>query len=191
MKLARLIAALAVLWAGSAHAQTVFPTPNANVNAPGEVVMCATQAGPLSGTPFPPYVPCTAPGALPLPVAVQSNPAQALLQPPSIVTAAATGTTGAVTATLTAPGNGKTLYICGFDASAIGGTADIGPITVTGLTGGNTFTYHIASSAGGVTLNRLYTPCIPAVNANTNIAVATTADGTATAVDVNVWGVAQ
>ena len=107
----------------------------------------------------------------------------------SAYTAVATGTTGAVSASLSAPAS-KLLYICGFDVSAIGGTADLGPITVTGLTGG-TFTYHLASSAGGVTLNRTFIPCIPASAANVAIVVATTADGTASAVDVNVWGVAR
>ena len=107
------------------------------------------------------------------------------------VTGAGTGTTGAVTGTLTAVA-GKTLYICGFDVSAIGGTADVGPITVAGLAPATTsFVYHIASSAGGVTLPRRYTPCLPAATPTTNITVTTTADGTATAVDVNVWGVAQ
>jgi hypothetical protein len=107
----------------------------------------------------------------------------------AVYTAVATGTTGAVSASMSAPAS-KLLFLCGFDVSAIGGTADVGPITVTGLTGG-TFTYHLASSAGGVTLNRSFSPCIPASAVNTAIVVATTADGTASAVDVNVWGVAR
>ena len=92
-------------------------------------------------------------------------------------------------ASMSAPAS-KLRFLCGFDVSAISGTADVGPITVTGLTGG-TFTYHLASSAGGVTLNRSFSPCIPASAVNTAIVVATTADGTASAVDVNVWGVAR
>lgn len=103
------------------------------------------------------------------------------------LSAAATGTTGAVTASLAAT-SGKTNYIAGFNVSAIGGTAAVGPITVTNLIGDVTFTYHMASSASGNTLQVTFTPPIPAKAANTAIAVATTADGTASAVDVNVWG---
>lgn len=97
-----------------------------------------------------------------------------------------TGTTGAVVGTLAAMPNMRT-YICEFDVSAIGGTAAVSPITVAGLLGG-TFTYQLASSAGGVTLNRTFTPCIPASANNTAIVITTTADGTASAVDVNAFG---
>lgn len=102
---------------------------------------------------------------------------------------AATGTTGAVSAAL--GGTSNTTYICGFDVSAIGGTAAIGPITVTNLVGSKTFTYQLASSASGNLLTKTFSPCIPASATSTAITVATTADGTATAVDVNVWGYQQ
>jgi len=98
----------------------------------------------------------------------------------------ATGTTGAVTATLAANA-GKTTWICGFDVSAIGGTAAVGPVTVTGLLSG-TLTYQMSSSAAGVTLSRTFTPCLPGSAINQAIAVVTTADGTASAVDVQAWG---
>jgi hypothetical protein len=101
----------------------------------------------------------------------------------------ATGTTGAVVGTLAAA-TGKTTYICGFDVSAIGGTAAVGPITVAG-TNGASLVYELASSVAGVTLSRTFTPCIPASAANTAITVTTTADGTATAVAVNSWGFQQ
>lgn len=106
------------------------------------------------------------------------------------ITAAATGTTSAVTATLTGL-PGRTTWICGIDVSAIGGTATIGPVTISNLIGNITFTYQIASTAAGNTLSRTFQPCIPAKATNTSIAVATTADGTATAVDVNAWGFQQ
>jgi hypothetical protein len=99
------------------------------------------------------------------------------------------GTTGAVVGTLAAA-SGKTTSICGFDVSAIGGTAAVGPITVAGLTG-SSMVYQMSSSAAGVTLSRTFTPCIPASATNTAITVTTTADGTATAVDVNAWGYRQ
>ena len=98
----------------------------------------------------------------------------------------ATGTTGSVTAKLAANA-GKTTWICGFDVSAIGGTAAVGPVTVTGLLSG-TLTYQMSSSAAGVTLSRTFTPCLPGSAINQAIAVVTTADGTASAVDVQAWG---
>lgn len=98
----------------------------------------------------------------------------------------ATGTTGAVVGTLAASA-GKTTYICGFDVSGIGGTAAIGPITVAGTITASQV-YQLASTAGGVTFGMTFSPCIPASAVNTTITVTTTADGTATAVDVNSWG---
>ena len=102
------------------------------------------------------------------------------------ITGNATGSTGAVVGTLSGT-SGKTTYICGFDVSAIGGTAAVGPITVAGLTGSSSV-YQLASTAGGVTMARSFNPCIPASASNTPITITTTADGTATAVDVNSFG---
>lgn len=102
------------------------------------------------------------------------------------ITGNASGTTGAVVGTL-ANISGKTTYICGFDVSAIGGTASVGPITVAGLKG-SSMVYQLASSATGVTLNKTYTPCIPANAANTAITITTTPASGATAVNVNSWG---
>lgn len=97
-----------------------------------------------------------------------------------------TGSTGAVTATLTATA-GRTTYICGFDVSAVG-TSAVGPITVGTLIGGSSFTYQLTATSGGAFLSREFTPCIPANAAATSITVTTTADGSATAVDVNAHG---
>lgn len=178
--LAWMLALASVAGANSSFAQSTFPTPRPGVSVPGAVAMCPTLRGS--------YVPCGSPGALPFGVFVQGN-VNAVPVQPRVVTAIATGSTSAVTATLTAIPGG-TVYLCGFDVSAIGGTATIGPITVTGLFGG-TFTYQYTSSATGVTLNRSYWPCIPAAGQGTNIAIVTTADGTASAVDVQAWGVVQ
>lgn len=104
--------------------------------------------------------------------------------------ASASGTTGAVAASLPATA-GVTNYICGFTVSALGGTASVGPISVSGLVGSKTFTYQLASSATGATLTVPYQPCIPASATNSAITVTTTADGTATAVNVGVWGYQQ
>src|SRR6516164_11560844 len=50
------------------------------------------------------------------------------------ITGNANGTTGSVVGTLAGVA-GKTTYICGFTVSAIGGTADPGPVTIAGVTG--------------------------------------------------------
>lgn len=102
------------------------------------------------------------------------------------ITGAGTGSTGAVTASL-AGAVGRTTFICGLNVSAIGGSATIGPITVANLTG-NSFVVQMASTAAGNTLVVPFSPCIPASGQNTTITVTTTADGTASAVDVNMWG---
>lgn len=147
---------------GFAEAQNAWPTPGGS-EANGSVQMCVNTAGNA--------VPCsTAPAA-------------------ANVTGNGSGTTGAVVGTLAAA-TGKTTYICGFDVSAIGGTASVGPITVAGLLGGS-MKYQLASSASGVTLSKTYSPCIPASAADTAITITTTADGTASAVSVNSWGYQQ
>lgn len=120
----------------------------------------------------------------------QAYPLPVILAPGTSITGNATGTTGAVVGTLAASATGKTTYICGFDVSAIGGAATVGPIVVAGLLG-SSMTYQFASTATGVTLGRAYSPCIPASAFNTAITVTTTADGTASAVDVNSWGYQQ
>lgn len=105
------------------------------------------------------------------------------------ITGNATGTTGAVVGTLAAV-SGKTTYICGFNVYAIGGTATVGPITVAGLVGTSQVYQTDVNSAtvGKRVASEQFSPCIPASAANTAITVTTTANGTATAVDVNSWG---
>lgn len=102
------------------------------------------------------------------------------------ITGNSAGSTGAVVGTLAAT-SGKFTYICGFDVSAIGGTAAVGPVTIAGLTG-SSMVFQLSSAAASATLSRTFTPCIPASASNTAITITTTADGTATAVDVNSWG---
>lgn len=119
-----------------------------------------------------------------------TKPLPVIMDAPSgVITGNATGTTGAVVGTLAAA-TGKTTYICGFDVSAIGGTAAVGPITIAGTVTAS-LVYQLASSASGNTLSRTFTPCIPASAVNTAITVTTTADGTASAVSVNSWGYQQ
>jgi hypothetical protein len=104
------------------------------------------------------------------------------------ITGNATGSTGAVVGTLAGTA-GKTTYICGFNVSAIGGTATVGPVTVAGLVGSSqVYQLPVNAVAGQILVTQNFSPCIPASAANTAITVTTTADGTATAVDVNSWG---
>lgn len=103
-----------------------------------------------------------------------------------------TGSTGAVVGTLAAA-SGKTTYICGFNVQAIGGTATVGPITIAGLVGASQVYQTDVNSAtvGKTVASATFSPCIPASATNTAITITTTANGTATAVDVNSWGYRQ
>jgi hypothetical protein len=102
----------------------------------------------------------------------------------------ATGTTSAVVGTLAGVAN-KTTYICGFNVQAIGGTAAVGPITVAGLITASQVYQGSSSAAGGTVASASFIPCIPASAVNTAITITTTANGTATGVDVNSWGFQQ
>lgn len=130
-----------------------------------------------------------------LAVGMQS-PARAQSSVPTIIgatvaiTGNATGTTGAVTGTLTAYAN-KVTYICGFEVDAIGGTAAVGPITLAGIVGSSMVFQGSSTAAGGVVAQHNFIPCISANAIDSSITVTTTADSTATAVDVNVWGFHQ
>ena len=103
------------------------------------------------------------------------------------ITGNASGTTGAVVGTLAAVAN-KTTYICGFHIDSTGSGA-IGPITLAGIVGSS----MVFQGTAGVNnnLSQVFTPCIPASAQNTAITMTTTADGTATAVNVNTWGFQQ
>jgi hypothetical protein len=113
-------------------------------------------------------------------------PVNATTTTPTAITGNSTGTTGAVVGTLSGVAS-VTTFICGFNVSATGGTAAIGPITVAGLVG-SSMVFQFFSTATGANLTQTFNPCIPASAVNTAITVTTTADGTATAVDVNSWG---
>jgi hypothetical protein len=177
-----LILGLALLPAGAfaqSNTDTYFYTPGGGgVN--GAVGMCLNSANKA--------VPCSAAGVSPSPVAISPypfNPVTATSATP--ITGNAAGTTGAVVGTLAGTA-GKTTYICGFNVQAIGGTAVVGPITVAGLVGSSQVYQGSSTAAGGTVASVSFSPCIPANAANTAITITTTADGTATAVDVNSWG---
>lgn len=104
------------------------------------------------------------------------------------ITGNAQGTVSAVVATLAAVA-GKTTYICGIHIDATG-TGSIGPITVAGLVGSSMVFQATAGTPVSLPL-QTFTPCIPASAPNTAITITTTADASATAVDVNSWGYQQ
>lgn len=178
--LARSLALLAALGAANgAWAQGFFPTQNGSASVQGVVEMCLDQNGVvarpcdplvgrtvkiLGGVPIPPYPT----GSVP-------------------ITGIASGVAGAVVGTLAAY-PGKSTYLCNVDVSVIGGTAAVGPIVIAGLTGGS-FTYQASATvAGGLVLSRTFTPCLVSSSVNTAITITTTADGTASAVNVNASG---
>jgi len=114
-------------------------------------------------------------------------PTLAFAQAPAVppVTASATGTTGAVVATISAKAS-QINSLCGFDVISSGVTSAITPITVTGLTGG-TLTYT-GIIAGTAPFTPRFNPCIQGSAVNTAIVITTTASGSATAVSVNAYG---
>jgi hypothetical protein len=102
----------------------------------------------------------------------------------------ATGTTAAVMATLALQNSLLTLYICHADVSASATAAStIGPVTITGTAGG-TLTFQLPPIAANSAIIQSwnFTPCWPASAAATNISVTTTANSSASAVDVDALG---
>jgi len=115
-------------------------------------------------------------------------PVNSVTTAPTAITGNATGAASAVVGTLAAAAS-KTTFICGFNVSSIGGTVTIGPVTVAGLIGSSqVYQLPVNATAGQVLLTQNFSPCIPASAVNTAITITTTADATATAVDVNSWG---
>lgn len=125
-------------------------------------------------------------------IRISSTSVQTSPVPPVIaqISGNAAGTTGAVVGTLAAAAL-KTTFICGFNVQAIGGTAAVGPVTVAGLIGASQVYQGSSSVAGGSVAAASFTPCVPASAVNTAITITTTANGTATAVNVNSWGYQQ
>jgi hypothetical protein len=108
------------------------------------------------------------------------------------ITASATGTTGATTATLAANANRQT-WICGFSILANATAAATGAATVTGtVTGTLNFTQFTAPLASGIgTVSQTFAPCIPSSAINTAIAVVSAAPGAGGTVSVTAWGYQQ
>jgi hypothetical protein len=111
------------------------------------------------------------------------------------ITASATGSTAAITATLPAVA-GKTTYICGFYYTGTNATAanTATSVTINGTIGG-TMTFGFPTLAAAATvpnnipIDEEFLPCIAASGLNTAIAVNGPALGTgATQATVNAWG---
>jgi hypothetical protein len=189
MLMRRLLLSLAAL-ASVAHAQTL-PTTQPNINTTGFVQMCASGSGA--------YVPCDSPGALPQSVRIvqpTSLPITPSVQYPLgaiPITASATGTTAATTATLAAI-PGRTTYLCGLSIRANATAAATGNATVTGtITGTLNFTQWTAPLASGlgITEPSIGSFCIPASGTNQAIAVVSAAPGSGGVVSVSAWGYQQ
>jgi hypothetical protein len=109
------------------------------------------------------------------------------------VSASATGTTLATSATLPAV-PGQTTYLCGFSIRANNtGPAVTGNATVTGMLGGTlNFTQYTPSTAGTIGVAPLEPTlgpyCLPASAANTPIVVTSAPAGTGGIASVSAWG---
>lgn len=116
-------------------------------------------------------------------------------KPCTPITASATGTTGATTATLPAV-SGKTTYICGFQFMGTNATAanPATNVTITGTISGTlNFGYPTLAAAATVAntppVGEVFTPCIQASAINSAIVVNGPALGAgATLVTVSAWG---
>lgn len=106
------------------------------------------------------------------------------------ITISGTGTTGATTANLGTPSASYTIYICGFSIRANANAAVTGNATVTGtITGTLNFTQWTAVNTTGLGVTEeIFTPCIPASAANTQIAIISAAPSTGGVVSVTGWG---
>jgi len=99
------------------------------------------------------------------------------------------GTTSAVVATLAAPANGATNYLYGYTISGVGSAAAVVPVTISGILNGSIVVQvPIPITPGGVVVSQSFGIGISANGANTAIVLTTTADATATAIDVGLYG---
>jgi hypothetical protein len=105
------------------------------------------------------------------------------------ITAAATGTTTATTATLGASSTLHT-YICGFSIRANATAAASSMSSLTGVvTGTMSFLQWTAPAASGIGVTEeVFSPCIISSAINTAIAVVSAAPGTGGLVSVDAWG---
>lgn len=105
------------------------------------------------------------------------------------ITASATGTTAATTATLTGV-TGQNTYICGFRILANATGAATANATVTGtVTGTMNFTQWTAPVASGIgNVSEEFLPCIQSSAPGVSISVVSAAPGSGGVVSVTAWG---
>ena len=104
--------------------------------------------------------------------------------------ASTTGTTAAVTVTLTADA-GQVNFICGFSIRSNATAALTANSTVTGLVGNSTgnYTEWVAPNASGLGVGEMiFSPCLPGNAVNTAISVVSAAALTGGVTSVDVWG---
>jgi hypothetical protein len=170
----------ALAWAASSRAQQSFDSQgNLNVHVQGLGGLQTPQWGPLQ---------VSTPNGQPLPVL----PASQYPAASTPITASATGTTGATTATMTGQ-SGRTMYICGFQIAANATAAVTGTATITGTVSGTmSFTQFTAPLASGIGVTTSpFSPCVPASGKGVSIAVVSAAPGTNGNVSVAGWGYVQ
>lgn len=121
--------------------------------------------------------------------AVQANQVWAYPVGATPLTASATGTTGATTATLAAIG-GKTTYICGYSIRANATAAVTVTNTITGvITATLSSVMWVAPLASGLGVDeQIFSPCIPASTTGQAIAIVSGAPGAGGTVSSKGWG---
>src|SRR5271170_1146404 len=106
------------------------------------------------------------------------------LTPAATTNIISSGTTGAVTGTM--PGvTTLTNYLCSIDIEA-NGSGVVSPLTVTGIFSGSIQLFAVITAP--TSYQKTWTPCLPAHSAGSSIQITTTADATASAVEVIVSG---
>src|SRR6267142_646002 len=86
-------------------------------------------------------------------------PTNATTTTPTAITGNATGSTSAVVGTLAAAAS-KTTFVCGFNVSAVGGVATVGPVTVAGLVGSSqVYQVPVNATAGQILITQNFSPC--------------------------------
>ena len=106
------------------------------------------------------------------------------------ITASATGTTGATTATLAAAASGHTTYICSYSIRANATAAATVTDTITGvITATMSSILWVAPLASGLGVDeQIFSPCVPASATATAIAVVSGAPGSGGTVSVHATG---
>jgi hypothetical protein len=153
------------------------------LNASAKAVPCSDPTAlpsPTSGTGA-----ASTPAGAPSAIVVADNPYPAGA---TAITASATGTTLATTATLANAG-GKFTYICGFSIDVNASTAISGNATVTGTTTGTmNFTQPVPVAPAVGSVFRTFWPCVPSAAINQAIAVNAIAAGSGGVTSVTAWG---